>query len=138
VLGFGVGLWKNPIYGASVAEPQIRLSGPHTATDTSVAGTLIGTLSVVGGSGVYTFTEDDDPNELFQVDGNDLEQDGTFDAGVYDPTTTVTISADNGVDPPILQQFTITLLEAADPGDAPTMDFSIAANSQLIAVLADF
>jgi hypothetical protein len=95
--------------------PEILLSGDRTATDISAAGTLIGTLSVRNGRGVYTFTEDDDPNELFQVDGNDLEQDGTFDAGVYDPTTTVTIMADNSVDPPITQQFVITLIETVVP-----------------------
>jgi hypothetical protein len=89
-------------------EPQIRLSG-LTVEENVALGTVVGTLSVVNGSGVYTFTEDDDPNELFEIDGDEVKTNAVVDYDIYPGTVSYTVIADNGVDPAITRTFTITL-----------------------------
>lgn len=89
--------------------PGIRLSALTVAED-ATSGTAIGTLSVVNGSGTYTFAIDADPDSKFALngDGVTLETDATLD---YETATShsVTISADNGVDDPIVRVYTITV-----------------------------
>jgi hypothetical protein len=139
VLGFGVGLWKNPIYGASVAEPQIRLSGAHTIAEDADIADIIGTLSVVNGSGVYAFGIDTggDPEGKFSlVPGEAFLRVGAGLNFEDDASHPVTIVADNGVDPTFTRTFTITVtnvdevaptISSLSPADGAT-DVVVSAN----------
>lgn len=92
-----------------------------TITSTSIAentaiGTAIGTLSVNGGSGTYTFSITADPDAKFQIGGvgnDELQVAGALD---YETATShsVTIQADNGVDAPISRVFTISVTDVAE------------------------
>jgi hypothetical protein len=106
-------------------EPQIRLSA-STVEENVALGTVVGTLSVVNGSGVYTFTEDDDPNELFEIDGDEVKTNAVVDYEIYPGTVSYTVIADNGVDPPITETFTITITDVDDT--APTITSANTAN----------
>jgi hypothetical protein len=106
-------------------EPQIRLSG-LTVEENVALGTVVGTLSVVNGSGVYTFTEDDDPNELFEIDGDEVKTNAVIDYEIYPSSVTYTVIADNGVDPPITETFTITVTDVDEV--APTITSANTAN----------
>jgi methionine-rich copper-binding protein CopC len=140
VLGFGVGLWKNPIYGASVAEPQIRLSGTHTIAENASITDIIGTLSVVNGSGVYAFGIDTggDPEGKFSIVPAEVYL--RVGAGLNfedDASHPVTIVADNGVDPTFTRTFTITVTNVDEV--APTISsLSPADNATDVAVSANF
>lgn len=85
----------------------LRISASSVAED-ATSGTAIGVLSVTNGSGVYTFTITADPDTKFaiNVDGVTLETAAALD---YETATThsVTIQADNGVDPILERTFTI-------------------------------
>lgn len=131
-LGAGFG-WGS---GGGQSGPRISLSSSTIAEDASV-GDLVGTLSVVNGSGSYTFTLTDDAGGLFALDGVDdtlLEVAGALGVG----SESITVEADNGVDDPISRAFLITVTAVGGGGGAPTMQFDDAANSQLLAVLEDF
>lgn len=97
-------------FGAS--GPIIRLSSATIAEDASV-GDLVGTLSVSNGAGTYTFTLTDDAGGLFAIDGDDLEVAAALSDGSY----SITVEADNGVDPPISRSFTITVTDAVQPAN---------------------
>lgn len=99
------------------------MSASSIAEDAS-AGDLIGTLSVTGGSGSYTFTEVSDPDSLFAIDGDDVEVDATLAVGTH----SYTVEADNGVDDPIQRVFVISVTEVTEDY-APSLDFSDARNS---------
>lgn len=81
------------------------LSGSAVAENASLS-TVIGTLSVLNGTGSYTFSITADPDNKFALSGDDLINDGTFN---YEAATShsVTIEADNGVDDPVSRTFTI-------------------------------
>jgi hypothetical protein len=89
---------------------SIQLSGDHTIAEDADIADIIGTLSVVGGSGTYAFGIDSDPDGKFSIvpaeaflrvgAGLDYEADTSHD---------VTIVADNGVDPTFTRTFTITV-----------------------------
>jgi hypothetical protein len=116
---------------------RILLSASIVAEDASV-GDPVGTFSVSGGSGSYTFTLTDDAGGLFATDGSDLEVAGALD---YETATShsITVEADNGVDDPISRVFSITVTDVSEGGgDAPEMQFDDELNSQLLAVLEDF
>lgn len=122
--------------GNAGAVAYIGLSADTVAEDASV-NSVVGILSVSNGSGTYTFTITADPDSKFAIANDDeLQIDATLD---YETASShsVTIEADNGVDDPITRQFTITVTDVAD-GEAPTMQFDAASNSQLLAVLADW
>jgi large repetitive protein len=104
MLGLGINLWR-PALSGGVAGPAIALTSASIAED-AIVGDAVGTLSVTNGSGVYTFTITADPDTKFAIDGSALELGATVD---YETATThsVTIEADNGVDPPISRTFTI-------------------------------
>lgn len=137
IIGIGIGV---PFGGKpGVGVPGIRLSADTIAEDASV-NDVIGLLSVANGSGTYTFTITADPDSKFQIANDDeLQVADTLD---YEAATShsVTIEADNGVDDPISRTFTINVTDVVEGGgDAPTANFSIAANSQLVAaLLAEF
>ena len=98
--------------GSGVAVPRIRLSSTSVAESVTNP-TTIGTLSVVNGSGTYTFTETADPDSKFAVSGSNLNTAATLD---YETATThsVTIQADNGVDTPLSRTFTINVTDVAE------------------------
>lgn len=127
--------------GASdfVPPPSITLSADTIAEDAEV-NDVVGLLSVANGSGSYTFTITADPDSKFDIGNvNELQLGDTLD---YETATShsVTIEADNGVDDPISRTFTINVTDVEEGGgDAPTANFSIATNSQLVAaLLAEF
>jgi hypothetical protein len=105
MLGLGLNLWRGALNGPY--GPAIALSGYSIAED-AIVGAAIGTLSVNNGSGSYTYTITADPDVKFAIDGDALELGATVD---YETATShsVTIEADNGVDPPISRVFTITI-----------------------------
>jgi hypothetical protein len=88
--------------------PVIVLSNRSIAEDAGV-GDTVGTLSVTGGSGTYTFTLTGDAGGKFALDGDDVE---VADALDYDVATfhTIEVEADNGVDPVIVQTIRINVL----------------------------
>lgn len=98
-------------------EPQIVLSASSIAEDAAV-GSLVGILSVAHSEDVFTFSITSDPDTKFVLDLGDntrLETEAALD---YETATShnVTISADNGVDTPITQVFTITVTDVAEGG----------------------
>jgi hypothetical protein len=112
--GYGISTRGRGGGGASdfVPPPSIQLSGLSIAEDAS-SGSVVGSLSVINGSGDYTFTIIDDPDGKFAIDGDDLEDDATLD---YETATShqVTVRADNGVDPPIERTFTIQVINVLE------------------------
>jgi len=102
-IGVGLGL---PFSGGSTAT-YIAVTAASVAEDAS-SGTAIGVLSVVNGTGTYTFTKTADPDTKFAIngDGVTLETAATLD---YETATThlVTVEADNGVDDPISRIITV-------------------------------
>lgn len=87
---------------------RIVISGTSVLDDAAV-GDAIGTLSVIGGSGVYTFTEIADPDALFAIDVDAVEVAAALTVGSY----SYTVQADNGVDDPIQRVFTFTVTSSA-------------------------
>jgi hypothetical protein len=104
-----IGTWltSSVATGEVTTGARISLSGSSVAEDASV-GDLVGTLSVVNGSGVYTFSITADPDSKFAIDGTALETAAALD---YETATThsVTIEADNGVDTPLSRTFNIAV-----------------------------
>lgn len=103
--GFGRGALLG---GAGKSGPRIALSSA-TIADTASIGDTVGTLSVVGGSGSYTFTLTSNPGSLFSISAALLKVAGSLTAG----SDAITVHADNGVDTPISQPFLITVTHAA-------------------------
>jgi hypothetical protein len=62
-----------------------------TAVDTAPIGTVVGTATVFGGSGTYTFTLVD-PTGRFTIVGNQIQTISPISAGFYN----ITINATNG------------------------------------------
>ena len=99
--------------GAFTPTPRIVLLGASIPEDAEI-GDLVGTLSVVNGSGSYTFTLTAG-GDLFAIDGDRLEVGAALTAGIE----SVTVEADNGVDVPISRTFEINVTEVAPSiGDA--------------------
>lgn len=90
----------------------LNLSNDLVDEDAAV-GTLIGELFVTGGNGPYTYTIDSDPDSKFEIVGNELFTADDLDFE-EDEFHTVTVSADNGVDDPLLQEFTISVVDVED------------------------
>jgi len=101
---------RGGIVGSLSAQPRVELSGNTIAEDASV-GDLIGTLSVVNGSGSYTFTLTVG-DSLFDIDGDDLEVGAALSVGIE----SITVEADNGVDDPVVGIFSIEITEVAVEG----------------------
>jgi hypothetical protein len=111
-------LWLTLTSGGAAA--SIILS-PETVLDTAVGGDLVGTLSVIGGRGTYTFSITADPDSKFDLDGTDtslleVEALATFSVG---DSHSVTIEADNGIDAVISATFSVRVLSAATSAGEP-------------------
>jgi hypothetical protein len=76
-----------------------------TISSTAAIGTTIGTLAVIGGTGVYTFTLTSNPGTLFAISGADLNVAATLTAG----SDSITIQASNGAGSVITQPLVITV-----------------------------
>lgn len=102
----------------STPVPIIVLSA-SSVLETASVNTVIGVLAVANGSGSYTFTEAADPDSKFNISGANLRVDASLD---YETKTShsVTIQADNGVDPVLARAFTITVVDVSEApaGDA--------------------
>jgi hypothetical protein len=94
-----------------------------TVLSTASVGTVIGTLSVTGGTGAYTFSLTSNPGALFSITTNQLKVAASLSAG-SDP---ITIKADNGAGSVVSKAFLITV---TPPGGtvALTADFSASGN----------
>ncbi len=111
-----------------VAFVGIRLSAA-SFTLGDAQGTAIGTLSVVGGSGTYTFTLTDDAGGKVQIDGDVLEVGPTVAiAGSF----SITVHADNGAGSVFDRTFLITVIDTAYD---PSLDFSDDRSSQYIPII---
>ena len=120
--------------------PRIDISASSIAENASI-GDLVGTLSVVNGSGSYAFTITADPDSKFAIDLVDdtrLELAATLD---YETATShsVTISADNGVDDPVVRILSVTVTDVAEGGgpsgsgiQLETADFLLAENGDYL------
>lgn len=112
-LGLGLAITSRGTGGGGGApSPSIQLSASTIAEDADV-GDAVGTLSVVNGSGSYTFTLTDDAGGLFDVDGAALEVAGALDFETA-ASHSITVEADNGVDAPISRVFSITVTDEAE------------------------
>jgi hypothetical protein len=125
MLGLGLDLWVDVVGrsaggGDSVASATIMLS--NRTTPEGAIGSYVATLSVVNGSGTYTFTITSDPDSKFDIQNDDeLFNDAALDFETAE-SHLVTISADNGVDDPISRQFTITVTDAEEVVPAIVLD----------------
>lgn len=111
-LGIGIGI---PFTFGGESGPSVAITG-LTISEDAASGTAVGVLSVANGSGVYTFSITDDPDNKFTLngDGVTLETDATLD---YETATShsVTITADNGVADPIERVFSVSVLDVFEP-----------------------
>jgi hypothetical protein len=105
----------------------INLSGSRVFPPNSAAGTVIGTLSVVGGTGSYTYSLTFNPGALFQIVGSQLQVlSPTIAAGTYP----ITIQASGGV-PVVSSSFTIYAAIAPTNATAPVVSGSAVVGSVL-------
>lgn len=116
MLDLGFSLTSIDILRAGQSGPSLRLS-PRSIEEDAGIGDPVGTLSVVNGSGSYTFSITADPNSKFAIDGDALELGDTLD---YETATShsVTIEANNGVDPIISRTFTITVTDVFESANS--------------------
>jgi hypothetical protein len=106
----------------------IRLSN-ITIPSTSSIGTVVGTFSVIGGSGSYTYSLISNPGGLFSISGNQLQVAAALTAG-SDP---ITVQANNGAGSVFTQPFTIIVTGTFACSNR--LDFSQSCNSQYLALL---
>ena len=107
------------------AKRGIALSNQSFAAG-AAQGTAIGTLSVIGGTGSYTFTLTDSASNKAQVSGSGLQVGSTVSA---QGSFLITVHADNGAGSTFNRTFLITVTA---PSYTPSLDFSDARNSQYI------
>lgn len=94
--------------GGGSSGPSIQLSSA-TVADTASIGTVVGLLSVVGGTGTYTFTLTSNPGGLFSITTNQLKVAAALTAG-SDP---ITVHADNGAGSVLNRAFLITVTSSS-------------------------
>lgn len=110
------------------ASKGIRLSNAAFPAS-SAQGTAIGTLSVVGGTGTYTFTLTDSATNKAQVAGTNGVNLQAGSASASAGSFSITVHADNGAGSTFDRTFLIT---ATASGFTPSLDFSDAINSQYV------
>jgi len=76
-----------------------------TVPSTASVGAVIGTLSVQGGTGTYTYTLTSNPGGLFSISGSSLKVAAALSPG-SDP---ITVQANNGAGSVINTSFLITV-----------------------------
>jgi methionine-rich copper-binding protein CopC len=124
------------VVSGSLFGPIIELSGPHEFAESLNIGGSVGALSVVGGSGVYTFTITVDTDNKFDLSGDDVITTDSFDYE-SDTSHSFTVEADNGVDDPFTEVFTITVTDVDEV--APTISsLSPADNATDVVVSTNF
>jgi len=111
--------------------PSISLSN-STFTENSAQGTAIGTLSVVGGTGTYTFTLTDSASNKAQVAGTNGVNLQAGSAPASAGSFSITVHADNGAGSVLDRVFLLTATSAATD---PSLDFSDPDNSQYIPII---
>jgi hypothetical protein len=90
---------RSAMGGAGVA-----LSNATVAANATI-GTTVGTLSVVGGTGTYTYSLTSNPGGLYAISGSSLNVAAALSPG----TTPVTVQAIGGVPTPLSNVFAITV-----------------------------
>jgi hypothetical protein len=114
-----------PLLGGNIA--FIALSAA-TIADTASIGATIGTLSVTGGSGSYTFTLTSNPGGLFSITSPSLKVAAALTAG----SDAITVHADNGAGGLVNRSFLITVTHVGTY--VPSLNFSDGRNSQYLAI----
>ena len=90
--------------GAGGSSANLLLSA-STFTANSSIGTVIGTMSVIRGTGAYTFSLTSNPGSLFSITTNQLKvANASISAGSYP----ITIKADNGAGSVVTRSFLLT------------------------------
>lgn len=107
---------------AGPSGPTISLSNA-SFTAGAAQGTAIGTLSVVGGTGTYTFTLTDSASNKAQVAGTNGVNLQAGSASASAGSFSITVHADNGAGSVLDRAFLITAV-AAGGGVALQSDFS--------------
>lgn len=137
-MGFGTLGYRFGRLGASFGQvggqagPYIALSA-NSLDENSAQGTAIGALSVLRGSGTYAFTLTESGGGKAQLDAGD---DTALQAGAtptdYETATffTITVEADNGVDPVISRSFIINVNDVAEVNVALMANFSDPNNTE--------
>jgi hypothetical protein len=107
MLGLGLHLVQLAVRGGAshVVGPQILISN-RTQDENTAIGTTIGTFTVVGGTGTYTFSKTADPSSAFTLTGAVLKNAIVFD---YETSTSysLTVNANNGAGSSINRTLTI-------------------------------
>jgi hypothetical protein len=100
VMGRGLGK-----LGAGGKTGPVLLLSASTWPENSAINTVIGTLSVSGGTGTYTYSFTSNPGTLFNISSSSLRDNtGTNAAGSYP----VTIQANNGAGSVVTKAFLLT------------------------------
>ena len=118
-LGWSFGkLGYIPSLGAYTSTPpaQLLLSSSQVSESATV-GTVVGTFSVIEGSGVYTYSLTEDTDAKFAIVGNELRVNAALDFET-DFLHPITVTATNGI-APVVQAFMIVVLDVDDT--APTI-----------------
>lgn len=121
--------------------PGIRISG-RTLLENSVQGTAIGTLSVFGGTGIYTFTLSDTAGSRVKVAGTNgvnVQAGATASDRETAASYNITVHADNGAGSTFDQPYSILILDANDNapvitsnGGGSTASVSVPENTRAI------
>jgi hypothetical protein len=127
--GFGIAVTVVSSGGLPVIGSQVIQLSAATVADTATVGTTIGTLSVLNGTGSYTFTFTSNPGTLFAISGSNLNVAAALSAG----SDAITIHADNGAGSVLNTAFLITVTHA---GSAAALKFNLASNSQYLPLTA--
>jgi hypothetical protein len=122
VIGLGLSLTQVAVRGSGrTFGAAIIISGNNQDENTAI-GTTIGNVSVVGGTGTYTFTKTADPDSAFTFTSPALKNAIVFD---YETATghNVTIHADNGAGSVLNRTFNIGVNDIDEV--PPTITFSL-------------
>lgn len=104
-----------PAPGDAPSPTEINLSST-TVSESASVGAFIGNLTAVGGLGPYTFSIVSDPDNVFQIDGNDLEVGASLDFDTADEHN-VTIRVTDLIGKTFDKTFVIEVTEAVIAND---------------------
>lgn len=103
--GFGIPVTIVPSGGMPVVGSQLIQLSNVTIPGTATIGTTIGALSVLNGSGSYTYTLTSNPGGLFAISGANLNVAASLSPGSFP----ITVHADNGAGSVLDMTFLITV-----------------------------